>query len=72
MIVTMTSVTTVNTSDIKSSGGNTLSPWDITSMGFLAQDFERFYLQTIPLSRTPDSNTIAFDTPLGCLADMCV
>lgn len=59
----MASMTTVNTSDIKSSGGNTLSPWDITSMGFLAQDLELFYLQTIPLSWTPDSDTIALDTP---------
>lgn len=50
MIVTMASVTTVNTSDIKSSGGNTLSPWDITSTGLLAQDLETFYLQIIPLS----------------------
>ena len=32
-------------------------------MVFLAQDLELFYLQTIPLSWTPDSYTIAFDTP---------
>ena len=68
----MASMTTVNTSDIKPSGGNTLSPWDTTSMGLLAQDLETFYLQIIPLSWTPDSNTIAFDSPTWVLIDTSI